>query len=265
MRLSLIITTYNWPESLELVLKSIENQTIIPDEVVIADDGSAFETQELISEFQQDSELNIIHSWQEDIGFRAAKSRNKAILKSIGDYIILIDGDMILHPKFIQDHINHAKTGYFSQGSRVLLSKDITKKVLHKQQLIISFFSNGLKNRKNAIHSRLLSIIFSNKTNYLRGIRSCNMAFYRQDCLNINGFNNEFEGWGREDSEFVVRLQNSGVKRRNIRFNAIQFHLWHNENKKVSLDRNNLILQNTINNHIQWCETGINSIESNES
>ena len=265
MRLSLIITTYNWPESLELVLKSIENQTIIPDEVVIADDGSAFETQELISEFQQDSELNIIHSWQEDIGFRAAKSRNKAILKSIGDYIILIDGDMILHPKFIQDHINHAKTGYFSQGSRVLLSKDITKKVLHKQQLIISFFSNGLKNRKNAIHSRLLSIIFSNKTNYLRGIRSCNMAFYRQDCLNINGFNNEFEGWGREDSEFVVRLQNSGVKRRNIRFNAIQFHLWHNENKKVSLDRNNLILQNTINNHIQWCENGIDSVESNES
>ena len=91
------------------------------------------------------------------------------------------------------------------------------------------------------------------------------MAFYRQDCLNINGFNNEFEGWGREDSEFSVRLQNSGVKRRNIRFNAIQFHLWHNENTNVSLDRNNLILQNTINNHIQWCENGINSIESNES
>ena len=90
MRLTLVITTYNWPESLELVLKSVENQTIIPDEVIIADDGSAFETQEFINWFQQDSELNIIHSWQEDIGFRAAKSRNKAIFKSTGDYIILI-------------------------------------------------------------------------------------------------------------------------------------------------------------------------------
>ena len=265
MRLSLIITTYNWPESLELVLKSVQNQTMIPDEVVIADDGSTFETKELITKFQQDSELKIIHSWQEDIGFRAAKSRNKAILKSTGDYIILIDGDMILHPEFINDHINHAKMGYFSQGSRVLLSKVISKMALHKQQLIFSCLSNGLKNRKNAIHSKLLSAIFSNKANYLPGVRSCNMGFYRQDCLKINGFNNEFEGWGREDSEYVVRLQNSGIKRRNIRFNAIQFHLWHNENTKVSLDSNNLILQNTIKNHSQWCEIGINSIKPNES
>ena len=136
---------------------------------------------------------------------------------------------------------------------------------LHKQQLIFSCLSNGLKNRKNAIHSKLLSAIFSNKANYLPGVRSCNMAFYRQDCLKINGFNNEFEGWGREDSEYVVRLQNSGIKRRNIRFNAIQFHLWHNENTKVSLDSNNLILQNTIKNHSQWCEIGINSIKPNES
>ena len=265
MRLSLIITTYNWPESLELVLKSVQNQTMIPDEVVIADDGSTFETKELITKFQQDSELKIIHSWQEDIGFRAAKSRNKAILKSTGDYIILIDGDMILHPEFINDHINHAKMGYFSQGSRVLLSKVISKMAPHKQQLIFSCLSNGLKNRKNAIHSKLLSAIFSNKANYLPGVRSCNMGFYRQDCLKINGFNNEFEGWGREDSEYVVRLQNSGIKRRNIRFNAIQFHLWHNENTKVSLDSNNLILQNTIKNHSQWCEIGINSIKPNES
>ena len=265
MRLSLIITTYNWPESLELVLKSIEKQTLRPDEVVIADDGSSFETQNLVTELQQVSKLNIIHSWQEDIGFRAARSRNKAILKSTGDYIILIDGDMILHSEFVKDHVDHAKKGYFSQGSRVLLSKDLSKNALHKQQSIFSFFSSGLKNRKNSIHSKLLSFIFSNKKNQLRGIKTHNFAFYLKDCLNINGFNNEFEGWGREDSEFVVRMQNSGIKRRNIRFNAIQFHIWHNVNKNVSLDRNNLILKNTINNHLQWCESGINSIEINES
>ena len=97
MRVSLIITTYNWPESLFLVLKSIENQTIVPEEVVIADDGSTVETKEIIVKFQKDSNLNIIHSWQEDNGFRAAKSRNKAIAKSCGDYIILIDGVLNKH------------------------------------------------------------------------------------------------------------------------------------------------------------------------
>ena len=97
MRVSLIITTYNRPESLILVLNSIENQTIVPQEVIIADDGSTVETKEIIVKFQKDSDLNIIHSWQEDNGFRAAKSRNKAIAKSSGDYIIFIDGDIILH------------------------------------------------------------------------------------------------------------------------------------------------------------------------
>ena len=88
MKLTLIITTYNWPAALLLVLKSVENQSIKPDELIIADDGSRDETKNLINKLKKDSNINIIHSWQEDIGFRAAKSRNKAILKSSGDYIV---------------------------------------------------------------------------------------------------------------------------------------------------------------------------------
>ena len=91
------------------------------------------------------------------------------------------------------------------------------------------------------------------------------MAFYKKDCLNINGFNNEFEGWGREDSEFAVRLMNSGIKRKNVHFNAIQFHLWHNESSRKSLKMNDDILNGVINNGIQWCENGLKSIEKNES
>ena len=258
MRLTLIITTYNWPDSLELVLKSIESQTITPDEIIIADDGSAAETQAVVSRFQEDSDLNIIHSWQKDKGFRVAKSRNKAIAKSSGDYIILVDGDMILHRKFIQDHINNAQAHYFVQGSRVLLTEDETNKILDSKKISFSFFSSGLKNRKNAIHSNLMSKFFSTKKNYIHGIKTCNMGFYKQDCININGFNNDFEGWGREDNEFIVRLLNSGINRKNVHFNAIQFHLWHKDNSRESLERNNLILKEAINNRIKWCDNGIN-------
>lgn len=259
MRVSLIITTYNRPDSLLLVLLSIERQVKLPDEVVIADDGSDSESQKLIKDYRQSSNLNIMHSWQEDKGFRAARSRNKAIAKSNGDYIVLIDGDMILHPEFINDHINQAQPSYFVQGSRVLLSEDKTKQALDQQKINFSFLSNGLLNRKNAFHSNILSKLFSNKRNYLRGIRTCNMAFYKHDCININGFNNDFEGWGREDSEFVMRLLNSGINRKNVRFNAIQFHLWHNVNIRDYLEKNNAILQDTINNHTQWCNNGIDS------
>ena len=265
MKITLIITTYNRPEALALVLNSVQIQVSQPDEIIIADDGSTIETKELITSFNKASEMNIMHAWQEDIGFRVSKSRNNAIYKSSGDYIILIDGDMILHKNFIRDHIDNAEFGYFIQGSRVLLSEKVTKKALAQKKLNFSFVSFGLKNRKNAIYSKLLSRIFSSKKNHLYGIKSCNMSFYKNDCVSINGFNNEFEGWGREDSEFVARLINIGVKRKNIRFNSIQFHLWHNENTRDTLEKNNLILRHTINNYIKWCENGINSIKNDES
>jgi len=265
MKLTLIITTYNWPESLFLVIESIKRQTIFPDEIIIADDGSDNKTRELITSINIESNLNIIHSWQKDIGFRAAKSRNKAILKSTGDYIVLIDGDMLLHQKFIQDHLAAAEPGFFVQGFRVLLSRTQTQKALANKIVNFSFFSSKLKNRKNSIHSKLLSSIFTNKKNHSKGIKSCNMGFYKKDCININGFNNEFEGWGREDSEFVVRLINNGVKRKNVRFNAIQFHLWHHENSRMSLEKNNFMLNSAINHCIKWCDNGINMIEKNDS
>jgi len=265
MKLTLIITTFNRPESLLLVFESIKIQTFLPSEIIIADDGSFNETTDLIKSFKQNSNLNITHVWQENIGFRASRSRNNAILKSTGDYIVLIDGDVILHNNFIKDHIICAEPGYFIQGTRVLLSEKNTIKALSNKTIFFSFFTSGLRNRKNSIHSNLLSKIFLNRKNNIQGIKSCNMAFYKNDCLKINGFNNEFEGWGREDSEFVVRLMNSGIKRKNVRFNAIQFHLWHNENTRVLLHKNNAILEKTINSRSHWCENGINSLEKNES
>ena len=84
-KVSLIITTYNWPEALFLVLKSVKNQFKMPDEIIVADDGSNKETANVIKKFSKDFNLEIIHSWQEDKGFRAAMSRNKAIAKAQGD------------------------------------------------------------------------------------------------------------------------------------------------------------------------------------
>ena len=91
------------------------------------------------------------------------------------------------------------------------------------------------------------------------------MAFFKKDYISVNGFNNEFKGWGREDSEFIVRLQNNGIRRKNVRFNAIQFHLWHQENTRASLVENDLLLQAAIENKIRWCDNGLNSVNSNEN
>ena len=148
MRVSLVITTYNRPDALKLVLQSINSQSVSPNEIIIADDGSKNSTKKCIDEFKKKSSILLVHSWQEDKGFRVAKSRNKAIAKSKFDYIILIDGDVVLHDKFIEDHLKHAEMGFFVQGSRVLLNQKATKKVF-SNNCNFSFYNKPLSVGKN--------------------------------------------------------------------------------------------------------------------
>ena len=260
MDCSLIITTYNWEKALELVILSSIRQSYLPVEIIVADDGSTDDTRKLIKSFCNKSPIPIIHSWQKDKGFRAAKSRNKAIAKAIGDYIILIDGDMILHKDFVRDHCSFSKPGYFVQGIRAKLSAKKVKKVFKTKQLNFKSFEGGIKNKRNSVRSSLFSYLFSGTRLFKRlsMIQTCNMAFFKDDCMKVNGFNEDFIGWGREDSEFIVRLLNSGINRKTLRFNAVQYHLWHPQNKSEFLRKNNLLLKLAIDNNIQYCESGIN-------
>lgn len=109
MKTTLLITTYNWPKALELVLYSVLHQHVMPDEVVIADDGSTEETKKLIDRYAEKMPVPVIWVWQEDKGFRRTSILNKAIAKATGDYIIQVDGDVVLSSHFVEDHIEMAQ------------------------------------------------------------------------------------------------------------------------------------------------------------
>lgn len=145
MKTALLVSTYNWPEALLLIFKSIENQSVAPDEVLIADDGSAEETTKLINEFKKQSNLKIHHFWHEDRGFRKSEALNKAIAGSKSDYIVQIDGDCIMHPDFIKDHLAIAEKKVFLFGSRVNITKDLKPKVLEDKIIDFHFLSAGIK------------------------------------------------------------------------------------------------------------------------
>jgi glycosyltransferase involved in cell wall biosynthesis len=256
-KISLIITTYNRKEALELTLTSVLAQTIPPDEIIIADDGSQNDTREMIEYFAKRSFIPIIHSWQEDIGFRAAKSRNKAISKSSGDYIIFIDGDIILHRNFIIDHIRASEKGYYVQGSRVLLDSALSQKFIDKETTRLPFlFSKRFRNKLNSIYIPFLSrLFFHYEKKSHNGVRSCNFSFFKEDLIKVNGFNEDFEGWGREDSELIERLYNIGLRRKNLKFCGIQYHLNHHIGKASS--NNEEILKKSVLAKSKWCENGI--------
>jgi glycosyltransferase involved in cell wall biosynthesis len=253
---SLIVTTYNNEKYLEQVLKSIENLDYLPDEVLIADDGSGKSTANLISKFKQNFPCKLKHIWQEDRGFRASAIRNKAINNAKSEYIIIIDGDMVLDKNFILDHLKFANKNQILQGSRVVLNESQTTSIIGGGN-VCEFKS--FKSTRNPIFSKLIyksSAIksdFFDKKDFIKGIRGCNMSFYKSDCIAINGFNESFVGWGREDSEFVARFLFNGGELRRMKFAGIAYHLYHTENSREMLESNHQIYLDTIKNkRVNW-------------
>jgi len=257
MNCSLIICTYNQPKALSLVLSSVSIQSISPNEIIVADDGSSESTARVIEEFSNTTSIPIIHSWQEDDGCRKPHSCNRAIAKSNFEYIIMIDGDTVLHEDFIKDHKRFSKEGVYIQGSRVLLQPEFSTS-LFKENLFKkpSFFLKESKNKINMLRLPLLAKFVSYfKSQNINRIRGCNFSLFKEDIIKVNGFNEEITTWGREDSEFVQRLFNIGVRKQHLKFSGIQYHLYHKE--RIHNKINNKVLQKTIKNNATWCTLGI--------
>jgi len=254
---SLIISTYNWPEALEQSLLSIKRQWVLPNEVIIADDGSTSETKELIDRIKMNFPVPIRHCWIEDRGFRLAKARNEALKVAKFDYILQIDGDIILDKYYVYDHINFAQHGSFARGSRVLLNDKVSQKVFHKKIKQPNIFMKGVVNFFNGMHIPLLRDFLAMKRLSIVGIRGCNMAYWKKDAFKVNGYNEEIQGWGREDSEFVARLVNLGIYKRNLRFGGIQYHIYHREYDRELLNKNDNILNVTMKDKLIYCKEGI--------
>ena len=269
MKIGLIITTYNWVEALLQVLDSVKRQSFLPDEVVVCDDGSRAESKNFILGLQKNFPCKLKYVWQEDKGFRAAAIRNKGVneLSSYIDYVVVIDGDMILHNKFIEDHISISEKNCFIQGGRALISKKATMMIFKQKgsNADFHFFSKGISNRINTLHLPFLSNFFDKPSKKLSGVRTCNMSFWKDDLYDVNGFNEDFVGWGREDSELVVRLYNKEKFRKNIKFSGLAYHLHHEEKSRLKISDNDKHLLQSVSDKSSWCDNGLKKLKNNES
>ncbi|MDM8568554.1 glycosyltransferase family 2 protein [Thiotrichales bacterium HSG1] len=238
-KISLIITTYNRPDALELVLNSLVKQKFTDFEVIIADDGSTANTAKFIRQLSTPYLLK--HVWQEDQGFRAAKARNLAVMVANGDYLIFLDGDCIPRFDFIAKHWQLAELGYFVVGNRVLFTKKFTQQVIQSwipvwTWPISKWLSAYLKGNINRC-SPLLRLPFVRKhcRQTWKGVKTCNLGIWKKDFEQINGFDEKFQGWGHEDADLAIRLLQIGIRRKNGRFAVPVLHLWHNE-EQLNLD-----------------------------
>lgn len=259
---SLIVSTYNRPDALKCCLQSIVVQSQLPDEIIIADDGSGPETRQFVNLFKGTSPVPIVHVWQTDEGYQLAKIRNKAFTAATKEYIIQIDGDLILHRHFIQDHMRVAREGVFVSGSRVRIDETLTKDLTTGKVMpaLIKQHSNHLSKKHNGVYSPVLCrmnyLLQVGKKNY-KYVVGCNMAFWKKDLEKVNGYNEGFKGWGKEDNDLAVRLINAGVRLRFVKYGAIVYHLAHTIANLSSAPHNEQVLERSLKEKITFVPAGM--------
>jgi glycosyltransferase involved in cell wall biosynthesis len=244
--ISVIVTTYRREDALAAVLRSLSKQTDRDFEVLVADDGSGPATAELVEGWKQELGHALTHVWHEDRGFRAAEIRNRAIVASHGDYCVFLDGDCIVRPDFVAMHRRLAEPGWFVTGNRVLLSPSLTTTVLregmapegwHAGRWITERWCGGV-NRLTALLHLPLGPLRRLRQKAWRGARSCNLAMWRCDLDRVDGFDADYSGWGKEDSDVIVRLLHAGLRRKDGVFATGVLHLWHPEAARDALPAN---------------------------
>lgn len=257
MKISLVINTFEQPDYLARVLAAVARQTVPPEEVLLADDGSGPATDELFSSWSVRQKFRVARFWQPHEDFRRARILNEAIAAARGDYLVFLDGDTVPHPRFIADHGAAGRSGFFVQGHRALVEQSAAgwfgknAFAADRRRAILQHQISGLKNAFR------WPFAVRKIKRHLRGIRGCNLAIWRDDLVSVNGYNEEFAGWGREDSELAARLFNAGRQRLDLRGRALCFHLWHPPASRANLAANDRLLEKTVREKVARCEHGL--------
>ena len=255
--LAIVINTFNQPEYLRRVLNALTGQLLESDEVVLADDGSGDETRSVFETWKSRQIIRAVHVWQKKQGFRRSRILNAAIAKTRNDYLIFLDGDSVPHPKFASDHRMLARKGFYIQAHRSFIGKEAaeyfgTGNFFSERRR--AFFSSQIQGWKHVFRwPRPFTRIRSD----LRGVRGCNLGIWREDLIRVNGYNEEFVGWGREDSELALRLMNSGIRWLDVRGRAMCYHLWHPPADRSGLDQNIKLLEDSLTRQCSRCERGL--------
>lgn len=266
VRASLILATYEMPHHLRLVLAALEKQSFRDFEILLCDDGSGVETKKIIEDFKAKNLFPLDHLWQENKGFRKCRILNEAIRRSKGEILVFLDGDCVPHRDFMKDHWDLRENGRFLAGRRVELGQQIsatlTPEVVGsgyfdypKPSLILS----GLKGESEHVNR---TIRFTNpivrkilKMDRIDDLKGCNFSTFRSDMFAINGFDEAYEGYGREDTDVELRLQHLGLRIKSLKGLALQYHVWHE--RRGFTPKNDSLLEEVKRTRKIRCKLGL--------
>ena len=276
---AVLVTTYNRPGALAWTLAALSQQTVMPGQIVIADDGSGEPTRQLVARWQayfqrHHQGTRVLHAWQPDQGFRAAAARNLAVTTAIHDdrpqALIFLDGDCLAPAFFVEHHLQLLRPGGLVAGGRGLLSQPFTEQIEPRAPLLneqsdaqeptdirralrpfASPYWLWLSKRcdrfwpMQAWMSPALGGLRDRHPVNEAAVRTCNLSLTTEAFESVGGFDERFVGWGLEDTDFAIRLLAKGIRVRSGRFATNVYHLWHAERSRDQLQANGERLEQT--------------------
>ena len=268
VRLSVVVSTYEWPEALEVVLRALFEQSDPDFVVVVADDGSGPETTAVVRRWQLRFRERLTYSWQADDGFRAARARNLGALARDSNLLVFLDGDCVPRRDFVHASRVAARAGWFGVGRRLLLSPAFSDRVLERD-LPIHRWSTAqwLPERRHRTGIAVLTARdrrkvgrggvpeFAPENNAYSPLLVATADFER-----VNGYDMRYEGWGEEDMDLAVRLRRLGLRCGHLGGSGTVLHLWHPS--QAAADRPNWwLLQQTEQGGALEAVVGLRELE----
>jgi glycosyltransferase involved in cell wall biosynthesis len=235
-RIAFVVSTFDFPEALDAVLRGFADQSDPDFTLVVADDGSGPETRAVVERWAHAFRDRLVHVRQANEGFRLARVLNLGALSTDADYYAFLHGESVPRRHFARAIRSAALAGWFVAGRRIDLSRRLTERVLH-EHLPVQRWSplQWLRVRKDVSSLRSLTrrdrrrVGVRNVPEFAPPNRSYGhlLGVRREDFERVNGYDMRFEGWGEEDVDIAVRLRRAGLRCGHAGPDATLIHLWH--------------------------------------
>lgn len=236
MKISVIVPVYNRLEHLRALLLCLLKQKKQPDELIITDDGSSQKVLDFIGDLIPKLEFKVKHIYQEDKGFRKTRALNNAVRNSIGDLLIFCDQDLIFGEEYVETIAGNIKENIFLMGRAHTLKREEKDFVLENIEKINSY-EEIVKNLPDSYIPTIKKMLNEDKRRRLlktfklakRGIKLVGMSYalMKNAYIKVNGYDENYIGWGQEDDDFGNRLTVAGINGKELVTKNIQLHLWH--------------------------------------
>lgn len=226
-KISVLLSTFNQPTALKYSLLGYSRQSFKDFEIIVCDDGSDADTKKVLEEVRTRVRYDIKHVWQENKGYRRSMIVNKGFMISTGKLLVLSDGDCIPHTDFLRTHASNLGENTFCVGGYVMLPPEYSQEINDEKVLAgdLDRFADSRIRFKHRVRHLVNKYYLAVGRMDRPKVYGANIGVERNTYYAVNGYDEGFEGFGKEDSDLRNRLRRHGARAVSVWGKAFVFHL----------------------------------------